>query len=101
LGDLLVAQVLRRHVRNAPLAGGQRVGATEKDRPGMGAGRRQLVDGSLHERDRAAAMGQLDPLAEKLPRLGATTVAAAEQRAQIDEGACVLEAGRRVRECFA
>lgn len=67
----------------------------------MGAGRRQLVDGSLHERDRAAAMGQLDPLAEKLPRLGATTVAAAEQRAQIDEGACVLEAGRRVRECFA
>ena len=46
---------------------------------------------------RAALMRELDSLAQKLPRLTAPVVAA-EQRAQIDEGARMLEAGRRVRE---
>ena len=42
-------------------------------------------------------MRELDSLAQKLPCLAASVVAA-EQRAQIDEGACMLEPGRRVRE---
>ncbi len=46
---------------------------------------------------RAALVSELDSLAQKLSRLAASVVAA-EQRAQIDEGACMLEAGRRIRE---
>ena len=63
----------------------------------MRAGRRELLVPSCDQGGRAALLRELDSLAQKLPRLAAAVVAA-EQRAEIDEGACMLEAGRRVRE---
>src|SRR3979411_1198681 len=63
----------------------------------MGTGRREFLVGPGDEGGRAALMCKLDSQAEKLPRLAAT-VAAAEQRTQVDECPRVLEAGRRVGE---
>lgn len=64
LGDLLVAQFLGCHVRDAPLAGGERVDTAQEDRARTRAGRRELLVGPLDERVRAAPVRELDSLAQ-------------------------------------
>ena len=63
----------------------------------MRAGRREFVVPLCDQGGRTALLRELDSLAQKLPRLAAPVVAA-EQRAQIDERACMLEPSRRIRQ---
>src|SRR5438874_1373896 len=62
LGDLLVAQPLRRHLCDAPLARGQLVDTTHELAAWARTGRRQLFVAPRRQRVRAALMGQLDSL---------------------------------------
>ena len=97
LGDLLVAHLLGRHLRDPPLARRQRVQATEQDRARVRPGRRELLVPPCDQGGGAAPMRDVDPLAQKFPRLAAT-VAAPQQRPKVDERPRVLEPGWRIRE---
>ena len=97
LGDLLVAQLFRGHVRDPPLARREFVEAAEQDRAAMRAGRREFVVASCDQRGRAALMRELDSLAQKLPRFTAA-VAATQSGAEIDERTRVLEPRWRARQ---
>src|SRR6266487_4827218 len=71
LGDLLVAQPLGRHLRDAPLARGQLVDTTQEPCAWPRTGRRQFFVAPRRERGRTALMGLLDSLTEQPPRLAA------------------------------
>src|SRR5436309_7055564 len=90
LGDLLVARIFRRHVRNTPFARRQRVEAAEQDRARMRAGRGQLFVGALYERARTASVRELDSLAQQLPGF-TSAVAATQGCTEVDERTRVLE----------
>ena len=64
LRDLLVAQVFSRQVRDPPLARGELVETAQQDRSAVGAGRRELVIRTLHERCCAAPLRELDPVTQ-------------------------------------
>ena len=66
LGDLDVAEALRRELRRPELARGQRVDAGAKDAARARAGRRQLVSGPGGEPIGAADVGELERPAERL-----------------------------------
>src|SRR5436190_16165433 len=97
LGDLLVAHVLRCHLRDPPLTRREFVEPTAQDRSRVGAGRGEFFVPPVDQGGRAAAMREVDSLTQMFSCLAAT-VHASEQRAQIDERAGVLEAGRRPRQ---
>ena len=65
----------------------------------MSARRRELRVREFDQRRRAAAMRELDPFAQQLPRLAAV-VCPAQRRAQVDQRAGMLEPRRRVGEYF-
>jgi hypothetical protein len=62
LGDLLVAQFLGCHVRDAPLAGGERVDTAQEDRARTRAGRRELLVGPLDERGKTLTATRAEQL---------------------------------------
>ena len=84
LRDLLVAQVLGRHLRNPPFAGRKGVQAAALHRPGVGAGGGEFLVRPGDQRSRPAPMRELDPVTQSLTRLAAV-VAAAQRRAEVDE----------------
>src|SRR5205809_7455588 len=83
LSDLLVAQPLGRHLRDAPLARGQLVDTAYELAAWPRTGRRQLFVAPRRERVRTALMGLLDPLAQQPSRLAAA-VATTQGSAEVD-----------------
>src|SRR5919202_798845 len=71
LRDVLVRHVLGSHLGDAALARRQRLGAGEDELARPRAGRGELGLRVVDERLRAGADGEIEPLAEELPRLGA------------------------------
>jgi hypothetical protein len=67
LRDLAVRLPLCRHLRDAALARGERVDSATNEAPGTGARRAELGVCALDQRDRAAAMGELEPFLEVGP----------------------------------
>src|SRR3954451_18244322 len=67
LCDFLVAQPVGCHLRDPPLACGQRVETAEKDSSAVRAGGGKLVVRPRDECARAAALREIDPVAQQRP----------------------------------
>ena len=97
LGDLGVRQPAGGEVGDPPLARGQRVDAAQLQPARARAGRQQVVARLLGEHGRAAALRQVERLAQRLARLAAA-VGAPLRRAEVGERPRVLQARRRRRQ---
>src|SRR5829696_1413913 len=97
LGDLAVGEASGGHLRNPPLTGGQALDPDGDEARQLLAGSPELAVGALGEREGAAAPGELEAGAQRLP--GVPSVAGSPQHGpEVGEGARVLEPGGRAFE---
>ena len=97
LGDLPVAQSLRRHLGDAALAGGQRIGACPNHLARARAGDLELLPGAFSQGHRPTGVSQLAAGAQRLPGRHAL-VGAAKRASQLDQGPGMLQHAPRTVE---